>query len=89
MLSSLVSKYHVKHSYTLLVGVVFQIIGVALFIHLPNSTNINPAEYGCQVLLGVGLGINTAILVNSVPFMVEKPLIGKRIAIVLVRFDAN
>ena len=71
------AKHRIKHAYALLFGIVFQLIGSILFFLLPDSNAIDPAEYGYQILLGVGLGVNNSILVNAVPFMVDKDLIGK------------
>lgn len=72
-----IARYKIKHAYALFIGIVFQIIGVVLFICLPATDAISNTEYGCQVLLGVGLGINNTVLVNAVPFMVDKRLIRK------------
>ena len=75
--SAIVAKHRIKHAYALLFGITFQLIGSILFFLLPDSNAIDPAEYGYQILLGFGLGVNNGILVNAVPFMVDKNLIGK------------
>lgn len=75
--SLVVAKYHVKHAYALLLGIAFQIAGAVLFYLLPNSPHVSPAQYGYQVLLGIGIGINNSVLVTAVPFMVEQSLISK------------
>ena len=77
MISSMsVARYNVKHAYALLFGITFQIIGVVLFYLLPYSSHVSPAQYGYQVLLGIGLGINNSVLVTAVPYMVDHALIG-------------
>ncbi|KAI9706730.1 MAG: hypothetical protein M1820_004700 [Bogoriella megaspora] len=70
-----VSRFKIKYTYGLLFGTACQIAGAALFLQLPNTTHIDPAEYGYQVLLAIGLGLNNSILSISVPQMVEKDLI--------------
>ena len=75
--SLVVAKYHVKHAYALLFGIAFQLVGAVPFYLLPNTPHFSPAQYGYQVLLGIGLGINNSVLVTAVPFMVEKSLISK------------
>ena len=75
--SLVVAKYHFKHAYALLLGIAFQLVGAVLFYRLPNSPHVSRAQYGYQVLLGIGLGINNSVLVTAVPFMVEQSLISK------------
>ena len=76
-----VTKYKIKHAYALLIGTVFQVLGSVLFAYLSSSASIDPAEYGFQVLLAVGLGINNTILVTSIPHMTQRALIRKLFSI--------
>lgn len=49
-----IDKYKIKHAYALLSGVILQLLGAGLFLLLPNSERLDPAEYASQTLLAVG-----------------------------------
>ena len=73
----LTARYKIRHVWVLLGGTAFQIIGVVLFAFAHTTQVDAKADYGYQILLAVGLGINNMVLTNTVPFMVEKRLIRK------------
>jgi len=56
----------------LLFGATLQLIGASLLATLPISTTISEAQYGYQVLLGVGLGMSISGVFLDLPGNVEK-----------------
>lgn len=66
--ANIVSKFRVPGVYLVLAGAVLQVIGYALLSTLDESTAIQPAIYGYQVLCGVGSGISYQVLYLLVPF---------------------
>ena len=53
-------------------GAILQIVGTSLLSILPTLQEIQPAIYGYQVILGLGLGFNIAGLTVLTPYVVKK-----------------
>ena len=75
--AALSSKFKVRPTYPLCVGAILQLIAAINFALLPTDEKIHPSQYGFQVILGIGSGINNAIGTASVPHTVQKKDIGK------------
>ncbi|KAF1958519.1 MFS multidrug transporter-like protein [Byssothecium circinans] len=65
-------KAKVPPIYLCFVGSALQIVGVTLLSTLSNTSSISHAQYGYQIIAGVGVGINLACLVVLAPFTVEE-----------------
>lgn len=68
----LVSKLRVPPLYILFLGGCLQTIGIGLFSSLDSSTPILPAQYGYQVILGLGFGFNLSTILMMVPLVVTE-----------------
>lgn len=55
-----------------LVGAIFQIVGIVLLSTLPVHRETIAATYGYEVIVGIGLGLNIAALMILPPYVVEK-----------------
>ena len=80
-LSSILTTVSAKKSgipimFFLVLGSSLQVIGGALLCTLPDSTATIPAQYGYEILAGLGLGVTFGILMLGVPFAVEKRDLG-------------
>ena len=79
--AGVVERFKISPVYALLTGTFLQIIGAASFATVPNSLQYKTAQYGFQVILGLGLGINNAITATAVRLVVDKKDIGTYSAI--------
>lgn len=57
-----------RTSFTLVAASGFQLLGVGPLSNLSDSAHVPPSQYGCQVLLGLGLGmaVSTATIMTAV-----------------------
>ena len=55
-----------------ILGGIFQVVGLTLLSTLPLHRKAIPATYGYEVILGIGLGLNIAALMVLPPYVVEK-----------------
>ncbi|KAG8160023.1 hypothetical protein KVR01_010660 [Diaporthe batatas] len=69
---TLVSKLKIPPLYILVLGSSLQMIGVGLFSSLESSTSISPAQYGYQVLMGLGFGFGLSTILMMVPLIVTE-----------------
>ncbi|KAF2465948.1 MFS multidrug transporter-like protein [Lindgomyces ingoldianus] len=69
---SIIAKAKVPPVYLLLSGSILQLVAYILLGTLPISTRISRAEYGYQVLAGMGVGANISLGTLMTPFSVEK-----------------
>lgn len=73
----LTSKLRIPSLYVLLLGTVCQTVGAALLSTLPTTVYaVLAMQYGYQVILGFGYGLNLTILVLLAPSVTEKEDIG-------------
>ena len=75
--AQLMSKYKVPPAGLLALGGIFQTVGIVLLSTLSQTKNIQPAQYGYQILAGLGNGISVAITTLLIPPAVEKRDLGK------------
>jgi len=69
----LISKLKVPPLYLLIVGGSLQTIGVGLFSSLDSSNlQILAAQYGYQVLMGLGFGFNLSTILMMAPMVVDE-----------------
>ncbi|KAI1347291.1 major facilitator superfamily transporter [Xylaria sp. FL0043] len=69
----LISKTKVPPLYLLLIGGSLQTIGVGLFSSLDSSNlDIPSAQYGYQVIMGLGFGFNLSTLLIMVPMIISE-----------------
>lgn len=68
----LLSKLRLPPLYILFLGGALQMIGVGLFSSLPSSISIPPAQYGYQVIMGLGFGFNLSAILMMVPLVVSE-----------------
>ena len=61
----IVARLRIQPTYALIAGSVLQLVGTALFSTLGPSHDV--AQYGYQVILGIGLGISNAVSATAVP----------------------
>ncbi|KAI9710155.1 MAG: hypothetical protein M1820_002957 [Bogoriella megaspora] len=66
------SKFKVPPVFILIIGAGLQVVGAALLSTIPIEENIWPGQYGYQVLLGLGMGANGALLAVMTPFAIYK-----------------
>lgn len=65
-------KLKVPPVFLLIAASVLQTIGAALLSTIPIGTEIEPAQYGYEVLLGFGLGLSIPTLLNMVPVAFQR-----------------
>lgn len=70
--TALVAKFKMPPVIVVLLGAIFQIVGVVLLSTLPVHREIAAATYGYEVILGIGLGLNIVALLVLPPYVVEK-----------------
>ncbi|KAI9667987.1 MAG: hypothetical protein M1821_000807 [Bathelium mastoideum] len=68
----IVSKQRIPPIFILIVGAALQVVGAALLSTVPIQETIWKPQYGYQVLLGLGMGANGALLAVMTPFVIEK-----------------
>ncbi|KAG8526402.1 uncharacterized protein KY384_000396 [Bacidia gigantensis] len=69
----LVTRVKVAPLYIFLVGAILQTIGLSLMGTLSVSNNGVPsAQYGYQVLLGLGIGLTLSVLIVAAPLAIEE-----------------
>ena len=66
------SKLKIPPIYLLLVGVAFQTAGMALMSTLNTTEEILPAQYGYEILAGIGTSSNIGLLLLMTPVIVEE-----------------
>lgn len=70
-------KLKVPPCWILLGGAVLEIVGVVLLSQISTSPEIDGAQYGFQVLAGIGTGMVNAAILLVVPYIVEKKDLGE------------
>ena len=68
----LVFKLRVPPLYILFLGGSLQAIEVDLFSSLDVFTSISPAQYGYQIIMGLGFGFNLSTILMMVPLVVSE-----------------
>ena len=69
----LITKLKIPPLYILILGGSLQTIGVGLFSSLSSSDlQISPAQYGYQVIMGLGFGFNLSTILMMVPMVVDE-----------------
>ncbi|KAK0722635.1 major facilitator superfamily transporter [Lasiosphaeria miniovina] len=67
-----VSKLRLPPLYVLVVGGVLQTVGVGLFSSLDqHGPDIQPAQYGYQIIMGFGFGFNLSTILMMAPMVVQ------------------
>jgi hypothetical protein len=61
------------------VATALQLLGMGLLYSIPVGTGVPAGLYGYQVLAGLGVGLSLTTLLNIVPFVVEKRVLGELI----------
>jgi len=75
--SVLLSKLRLPPLYVLIAGCSLQTLGVGLFSSLDSSNLAVPTfQYGCQVLMGCGFGLNLSTVLMMVPLVVKQKDMG-------------
>lgn len=73
-----VSKLRVPPLYLLLIGASLQTIGVGLFSSIDSTDlSIPKAQYGYQVIMGFGFGLNLSTILMMAPLVVQQKDMGK------------
>ncbi len=76
--SLLLSKLRLPPLYVLLAGCSLQTLGVGLFSSLSSSDlYVPPAQYGFQVIMGCGFGLNLSTVLMMVPLVVKQKDMGE------------
>jgi hypothetical protein len=76
--SVLCTKLKLPPLYVLLAGCGLQTLGVGLFSSLDSSDlNVPPSQYGFQVIMGCGFGLNLSTVLMMVPLVVKQRDMGK------------
>lgn len=65
-------RFQLPPLYIILIGAIFQVIGIALLSISPASEEITAAIYVYEGLAGFGAGVNLACLIVITPFNIEK-----------------
>ena len=73
------SKAKIPPIYLLFLGAALQTIGVTLLSTLPATIDVTNAQYGYEVLAGLGTGSNIGLLVFMTPSVVETRDRGKKL----------
>lgn len=82
----LVTKIKIPPVYLFLVGASLQTIGVALTGTLSVSNKgVPPAQYGYQVILGLGIGLTTDLIIVAAPTVIEEKDTGMLTRTVTIR----
>lgn len=68
----LITKLKIAPLYVLILGGSLQTIGVGLYSSLPSDLQIHPAQYGYQVIMGLGFGFNLSTILMKVPMIVDE-----------------
>lgn len=74
---ALMGKPSVPPAWIVLIGAVLQVIGTIFLSRTSASFRIETAQYGCQLVVGTGVGFVNAGLVLLVPYAMEKRDLGK------------
>jgi hypothetical protein len=80
---ALMGKPRVPPCAVVLAGAVLEIIGVVLLSRISTSPQIDSAQYGFQVLAGLGTGMINSGLIILVPYIMEKRDLGKNFCLTL------
>ena len=73
-----VSKLRVPPLYLLIIGASLQTIGVGLFSSIDSTDlSIPKAQYGYQVIMGFGFGLNLSTILMMAPLVVQQKDMGK------------
>ncbi len=76
--SLLLSKLKLPPLYVLLAGCSLQTLGVGLFSSLDSSNlDVSPSQYGFQIIMGCGFGLNLSTVLMMVPLVVNQKDMGE------------
>jgi hypothetical protein len=75
---ALMGKGRLPPCYVVLAGAVLEIIGVVLLSRIDTSIHVDNAQYGFQVIAGLGTGMINAALILLIPYIMEKRDLGKQ-----------
>jgi dipeptide/tripeptide permease len=81
---ALMGKPRVSPCAVVLAGAILEIIGVVLLSRVSTSPQIDGAQYGYQVLAGLGTGMINSGLIILVPYTMEKRDLGKEYRLTLL-----
>ena len=68
----LVTKIKMPPLYIFLGAAILQTVGVALMSTLGTGTTVPSAQYGYQVILGLGIGLTLSVLIVAAPTAIEE-----------------
>jgi hypothetical protein len=74
---ALMGKGRLPPCYVVLAGAILEIIGVVLLSRIDTSVHVDNAQYGFQVIAGLGTGMINAALILLIPYIMEKRDLGK------------
>jgi hypothetical protein len=74
---ALMGKGKLPPCYVVLAGAILEIIGVVLLSRIDTSIHVDNAQYGYQVIAGLGTGMINAALILLIPYIMEKRDLGK------------
>jgi hypothetical protein len=75
--AALMNKLKIPAAVIIAVGASLQLIGAVFLSRIPTGSHLHQAQYGYQVLLGIGVGFVMVGLILLVPFAMEKRDLGK------------
>lgn len=83
--SILLSKLRLPPLYVLLAGCSLQTLGVGLFSSLDSSNlDVPSLQYGYQVLMGCGFGLNLSTVLMMVPLVVHRRDMRKNLPLIVI-----
>ena len=74
---ALTSKGRVPPIFVLIAATALQILGIGLLYSVPVTVDVPIRLYGFEILAGLGVGLSLTTLLNVVPFIVERRVLGK------------
>ncbi|RDL39059.1 MFS general substrate transporter [Venustampulla echinocandica] len=78
IMSIVLSKSNIPVLYWLLFGGLLQVAGIAGFSQLSVNHDIEPSQYGFQILAGAGVGMFNVVLLLLTPYVVENQHLGMK-----------
>lgn len=82
----LTGKLKISPILVLVVGGIFQTIGLSFMSTLSGSHEIVPSQYGFQIMMGFGFGLNYATLTLMTPAAIEQRDLG-RYSLIIISFQ--
>jgi hypothetical protein len=75
--AGLMNKFKIPAAVVITIGASLQLVGAVFLSRIPTDSHLHKAQYGYQVLLGIGVGFVMVGLLLLVPFAMEKRDLGK------------